>query len=234
MATRIVWLTFIAAMDENGFVQFASPSNVAHRSIVPLPEVLTALAALEGPDANSSDPDNEGRRVEKVPGGWMVLNAAKYREIVTRANAQERTKNRVRRHREQKRLVTLGNAIVTAGNESVTPSEAEVLSEAESHTNNRTTGSASPPSLVLLIPSIETVAAYCLERCNGIDPQQFVDHYAANGWMRGKNRIKDWRACIRTWEAKRRAKAQGDAPSSDPAPTPEQEAEWDRIARGEA
>jgi len=49
-------------------------------------------------------------------------------------------------------------------------------------------------------PSVEEVGAYCLERGNGIDPSAFIDHYAANGWMRGKNKIKDWKACVRTWE----------------------------------
>jgi hypothetical protein len=49
-------------------------------------------------------------------------------------------------------------------------------------------------------PALEEVAAYCKERDNGIDPQRFIDHYEANGWMRGKNKIKDWKACVRTWE----------------------------------
>lgn len=49
-------------------------------------------------------------------------------------------------------------------------------------------------------PTVEEVAAYCQERANGISPNDFVNHYEANGWMRGKNKIKDWRACVRTWE----------------------------------
>lgn len=34
-----------------------------------------------------------------------------------------------------------------------------------------------------------------------IEGQKFIDHYEANGWMRGKNRIKDWKACVRTWKS---------------------------------
>ncbi len=49
-------------------------------------------------------------------------------------------------------------------------------------------------------PTIEEVDAYCKSRNNGIDAEHFVAHYEANGWMRGKTKIKDWRACIRTWE----------------------------------
>ena len=25
-------------------------------------------------------------------------------------------------------------------------------------------------------------------------------YYDAKGWMIGKNKVKDWKACIRTWE----------------------------------
>ena len=53
-------------------------------------------------------------------------------------------------------------------------------------------------------PTVDEVAAYCKERQNGIDPQAFVDHYAASGWMRGKTPIRDWKACVRTWEQKRK------------------------------
>lgn len=49
-------------------------------------------------------------------------------------------------------------------------------------------------------PSLEEVKAYCLERKNEVDPQKWLDHYTAKGWMIGKNKMKDWKAAIRTWE----------------------------------
>jgi hypothetical protein len=134
LATRIVWLTFIAAMDEQGFVEFASPANVAHRAIVPLKDTIKALKALEGPDENSSDPDHEGRRLEKVPGGWVVLNAAKYRALVTRAVKQERTRERVRVYRAKKATC---NADVTQANASVTQSEAVTGARSEAEARER-------------------------------------------------------------------------------------------------
>ena len=55
-------------------------------------------------------------------------------------------------------------------------------------------------------PSVEEVRAYCQERGNGIDPEAFVDFYAARGWKYGAGRpIVDWKAAVRTWEARRRA-----------------------------
>ena len=52
-------------------------------------------------------------------------------------------------------------------------------------------------------PTVEEVRAYCQERRNAVDAQQFVDFYTANGWTQGRGKpIKDWRAAVRTWEAR--------------------------------
>ena len=49
-------------------------------------------------------------------------------------------------------------------------------------------------------PTLEEVRAYCLERQNGIDAERFIDYYESNGWKVGKNPMRDWRACVRSWE----------------------------------
>lgn len=127
--TRIVFLTFLAVMDETGFVELAAVGNVANRARVTCDEAQAALARLENPDQESGDPEFEGRRVERVPGGWMVLNAEKYRRLVTRVLVKEQTRTRVKRWREKKRdrnaPVTPCNAPVTAHNARVTPSDTD-------------------------------------------------------------------------------------------------------------
>lgn len=49
-------------------------------------------------------------------------------------------------------------------------------------------------------PTVEEVLSYCEERKNDVDAQRFVDYYSSKGWMIGKNKMKDWRAAVRTWE----------------------------------
>lgn len=57
-------------------------------------------------------------------------------------------------------------------------------------------------------PTLEEVRAYCEERHNTVDPQRFIDYYTANGWVQGRGKpIKDWKACVRTWEKGTGAKA---------------------------
>lgn len=49
-------------------------------------------------------------------------------------------------------------------------------------------------------PTVEEVRAYCRERGNSVNPETFVDFYTGKGWMVGKNKMKDWKAAVRTWE----------------------------------
>lgn len=51
-------------------------------------------------------------------------------------------------------------------------------------------------------PTVKEVKAYCTEKGYGVDPQRFVDYYTSNGWMVGKNHMKDWKAAVRTWHGK--------------------------------
>lgn len=52
-------------------------------------------------------------------------------------------------------------------------------------------------------PTVEEVESYCSERGNGIYAQSFIDFYESKGWMIGKNKMKDWKAAVRTWERSR-------------------------------
>ena len=63
-------------------------------------------------------------------------------------------------------------------------------------------------------PTLEEVKAYCKERGNNIDAEHFIAFYTANGWKQSNgNAIKDWKACVITWE-KRDKDRQKPKPSS--------------------
>ena len=51
-------------------------------------------------------------------------------------------------------------------------------------------------------PSVSDVKDYCETRSNTVDPESFHDFYESKGWMVGKNKMKDWKAAVRTWEKK--------------------------------
>ena len=51
-----------------------------------------------------------------------------------------------------------------------------------------------------IIPTIKEINSYCLERGNSIDAETFFDFYESKGWKVGQNKMKDWKASVRTWE----------------------------------
>jgi hypothetical protein len=56
--------------------------------------------------------------------------------------------------------------------------------------------------MLFIVPSLQEVSDYCQERNNNVDSQKFFDFYESKGWMVGKNKMKDWKAAVRTWEDK--------------------------------
>lgn len=51
-------------------------------------------------------------------------------------------------------------------------------------------------------PTVDDVKAYCQEHGYSVDAGRFVDYYESNGWMVGRNKMKDWKAAVRSWNRK--------------------------------
>jgi hypothetical protein len=201
---RIVFISFLAEKDEFGFVS-ASRSGMIRVCNVTPEQFDEAEKILSMPDKDSKNPDNEGRRIEKVEGGWVVLNHASYR--LPEDEKRDKRKEYMRDFMSKKRstdLLTPANSVLTSANNILTPANSVLTSVSVSVSESL---SASEEKEVqekkqknIIPPELEWVKDYCSERKNNIDAQNFIDHYTTNGWIRGKTKIKDWQACIRTWE----------------------------------
>ncbi len=55
-------------------------------------------------------------------------------------------------------------------------------------------------------PTIEEIENYCKERNNNVNAETFYDFYESKDWYVGKNKMKDWKACVRTWEKNKKVK----------------------------
>ena len=55
-------------------------------------------------------------------------------------------------------------------------------------------------------PTLDEVKNYCILRKNNIDAESFIDFYESKGWQIGKEIMKSWKACIRTWESREKNK----------------------------
>ena len=129
--TRIVWITLLAMADRDGVVR-ASVTGLAHLARVTLDECREALACFLGPDPDSRD-RTTGERIEEVPGGWLLLNHANYRDRQT--HEQLLTAKRVAKHSAKRKHRALANADTPLANVSehnLTPHNATSPSDAES------------------------------------------------------------------------------------------------------
>lgn len=61
----------------------------------------------------------------------------------------------------------------------------------------------------IIPPKLEWIKEYCKERGNKIDAETFYDFYESKNWFVGKTKMKDWQACVRTWEKNRNDKSDG-------------------------
>lgn len=147
-ATRIVWIAMLAMADLDGIVQ-ASVGGLARRAVVTREECDAALSVLLSPDPDSRD-GTTGERLEKVPGGWLVLNHMHYRD--KRTPQQIATAKRVAAHRARARGDVTGND-VTAGNglpppDTETDPESEPDPKPDTHTHPVSASGEIPPAWV--------------------------------------------------------------------------------------
>jgi hypothetical protein len=100
--TRIVWITLMAMANKYGYVG-ASVPGIARRARVPIEAVEVALGKFQSPDPHSRSPEFEGRRVERVERGWLLLNYTRIRTSDPREAAREY--ERIRKANQRGRTV---------------------------------------------------------------------------------------------------------------------------------
>lgn len=51
-------------------------------------------------------------------------------------------------------------------------------------------------------PSLEELQSFILEHGYNVNAETFINHYEAVGWRVGKNKMKDWKAAVRSWNSR--------------------------------
>lgn len=87
---RIVFITLLAKKDAD-FVVRGTAFNISVWAKKTEKEVLDALRILSSPDTKRIEKQPfEGRRIEKVDDGWLVLNGKHYRDLMVAMNEKAR------------------------------------------------------------------------------------------------------------------------------------------------
>ena len=96
-------------------------------------------------------------------------------------------------------------SIITICNYSIYQNKitADVTADVTQTTNkqiNKKTSNTGKTKSVFIKPTLEEVVEYFQQRGTHIDPEKFYAYYESIGWMVGKNKMKDWKQCLVTWE----------------------------------
>lgn len=206
---KVVWLTMLLMCDRNGLVEGAIP-GIANAAVVTVDQCREAIEVLLAPDPDSRTPEFDGRRLEKVDGGWKILNHKKHREkmgLAATGNAA-----RVARHRAKKKLLeqgvtgeTLRNGETLANNDL----DPRSLDQEEKREETRVTRSKKPKAVAVecpefMKPTDATIAVGVITGRSWI-----ADFAAMRDWALAKGERKvDWQAALRGW-MRRAAEGQG-------------------------
>lgn len=111
--------------------------------------------------------------------------------IYDRRISEERKQNKLTQSRNLEEICKKSTPEIEKELEKDIEIEKEIHSSAKSTTTKRKCFEK---------PTLSQITQYCLERNNSVNAEQFYDYYESNGWKVGKNSMKDWKACVRTWE----------------------------------
>lgn len=117
-----VFLTLLAKQDGDHVVR-GSAFNIAQWAKKSEQEVIDALGVLSAPDTKRLEPQPfDGRRIQKVDDGWLLLNGQKYQQMMFEANRRAYQRQKQAEYRAKKKSTpSPGEAIYTRTG--VTPHE---------------------------------------------------------------------------------------------------------------
>jgi predicted phage replisome organizer len=146
--------------------------------------------------------------VELIDNILMVSNWQKYQSTDRLEAIKEKDRQRKRIEREQQKQITTSISKEVPRNvhglsKEVPSLDIDIEIDKDKDIKNKKNSRFTPPSL-------DEVNAYCKERNNNIDPEAFIAFYQSKDWKVGNQKMKDWKACVITWE--KREKKQPDKP----------------------
>jgi len=156
--TRLLWITMLAMADRDGIVHCTAP-GLADLARISLEECREGIKCLESPDPDSLTPDHEGRRIQRVNHGYLLLNYDKYRHIMSQDDQREKSAARSQRYRDRKRarqsnMVVTDNHAASRDLTPVTPNHDIAEAEAEAKAKAKEGDNSVKTSTVCDTPSV--------------------------------------------------------------------------------
>jgi hypothetical protein len=194
---RIVWITMLAIKDIRQEVQ-ASVPGLAHFARVSVEQCREAIKVLESPDLESRTKDFEGRRIQPIDGGWLILNGDKYRDKMSKEHRREYKTKKQREYywqnKENAQPVQKSPELSRPGKIWTTSTQAEA--EAEAYKYNTQPSEAQATETVSLSKSVTPPPLKGSAQKSARTCEKFETFWKEYPKKRDKMR------CLKTWNAR--------------------------------
>jgi len=191
----ITFQQMIVLCDSDGLLDM-TPQAISKRTGIPIEHIKAGIEILENKDPYSRTDKEDGRRITRVddhrPWGWYIVNHKYYRDLKTKQERRDYMREYMRNKRAQKELTETNKSLQNLTKLNVSN---VAHTNTYAYTNNKEgkTNRFTPPSQ-------KDIEIYCQSRNNNVDVNKFFNFYESKGWMVGKNKMKNWKAAIHTWE----------------------------------
>ncbi len=206
---RILFITMLALANRDGHIYGSRAGIFRQANITFSDDAKDPFEQLMDADPDSSDilrnPENEGRRIREIPGGFEIINYPYYRGLRNDDDRREQNRIAQEKFRIKHKKDKPASARISHGNPRSSHAEADAISkEQKADTKKKSTP---------LPPFRGDIDAYFVELDLPItEATRFLDYYASNGWKVGKNPMKDWKAAARGWKTRYIERGKSHAP----------------------
>ena len=198
----VIWLKLLClagSINDYGSIYFTNEIPYTEQTLatqfnIPVAKIQLALMTFE-----------QFGMIEIVNDVLRISNWEKYQNVEGMERIREQTRLRVSNFRERQKELPDNDCNVTCN---VTVTQCNATDKEEIDIDKDIKKERAKPTR-FVPPSLSEVKAYCQSRNNGINPQNFIDFYESKGWMVGNNKMKDWKAAVRTWENRRKDERNG-------------------------
>lgn len=208
-------LQLLLHADENGVTEF-SDRGIAKETEIPYQQVRTIHQRWLADGTISNAVSNAAHNANRV--SVTICDYASYNIFNTFSNA---VTNAVVNALKDKEIIREKDKVFP---QSPIPTEKENNKEKD---GKEDANASKKKQATFVKPTIEEVRAYIAEKCYHFDAERFHAFYESNGWMVGRNKMKDWKAACRTWEGNRKEESPSLFSQSEYIPQENKKIEWE-------
>lgn len=192
-AIIVIWMKLLCLagnINDSGYVYFTNEIPYTDQMLStqfnrPLTTIQLALKTFE-----------QFGMIEIIDDMLRISNWEKYQSVDKMAEIREYNRLAKQRSREKQKLLNDVNDM-SMTSQPCQGTDIDIEEDIDIDTNN-IKGKTKRKRFVK--PTVEDIRAYCSERKNNVNPERFYNYYESNGWMVGKNKMKNWKAAVLTWE----------------------------------